>query len=340
MDSSPYQTASLLAARAFERMAKEEHPPTPENYTLWYNYYAGYFPELTRAIKLMEDLKQPFTQAKCEKLYNKFFANNEEVRTIRTSGEKAYEIISATKALVSTTVQETDSYRVVISRLNESLSEPTPMEEVHALISEVASESQSIFEKQTSLLTTLNSTAIQLANMAATIKAVWQELQIDNLTALHNRKSFERTLSDMVIHAKIAGGLISIVVLDIDLMNEINARHGVLVGDHVLKLLSRVLKDTCKGGDFAARYGGDRFALILPETNIADAIGLAEKIRKKLSNQELVNKTSKKSFGSITVSCGVAALKEDDEPMQLIIRAEQALSGAKKSGRNKVCTER
>ena len=339
MESSPYQTASLLAARAFERMAKEEHAPTPENYTLWYNYYAGYFPELTRAIKLMEDLKQPFTQAKCEKLYNKFFANNEEVRTIRTSGEMAYEIISATKTLVSTTAHDTELYHNVITRLNESLNEPTPTEDVHALINEVASESQSIIEKQHNLLKTLNDSASQLSNMAATIKAVWQEMQVDNLTSLHNRKSFERALSDSVGAAKTSGAALSLVVMDIDLLDELNKRHGVLVGDHVLKLFSRLLKDTCKGSDFMARYGGDRFAVILPDTKLGHAISLAEKIRNKLAGQELVNKSSKKSFGSITVSGGAVMLREDDEPRQLVDRAEQALSEAKKSGRNKVCSE-
>ena len=127
--------------------------------------------------------------------------------------------------------------------------------------------------------------------------------------------------------------------MDIDLLDELNKRHGVLVGDHVLKLFSRLLKDTCKGSDFMARYGGDRFAIILPDTKLGHAISLAEKIRKKLASQELVNKSSKKTFGSITVSGGAVMLREDDEPMQLVNRAELTLSDAKKSGRNRVCSE-
>ena len=127
--------------------------------------------------------------------------------------------------------------------------------------------------------------------------------------------------------------------MDIDLLYELNKRHGALVGDHVLRLFSRLLKDTCKGSDFMARYGGDRFAVILPDTKLGHAISLAEKICKKLASQELVNKSSTKTFWSITVSGGVVMLREDDEPRQLVDRAERALSEAKKSGRNKVCSE-
>ena len=84
---------------------------------------------------------------------------------------------------LGSTVRNAHDFRDV----TESLNEPTPTEDVHALINEDASESQSIIEKQHNLLGALNDSASQLSNMAATIKAVWQEMQIDNLTSLHNR---------------------------------------------------------------------------------------------------------------------------------------------------------
>ncbi len=123
-DSTPYQMAALLAARAFERMAKEEHAPTPENYTLWYNYYGGFYPELTKAIDFMVKLGEPITPTRCENLYNKFLANNEEVRVIRSSGEKAYEVIVGTKNVIYLTAQDTELYFGVINKLQECLNEP------------------------------------------------------------------------------------------------------------------------------------------------------------------------------------------------------------------------
>jgi diguanylate cyclase len=223
--------------------------------------------------------------------------------------------------------------------MQDSLNEPTPLEDIQALISEVAEESRSMLEKQDALLALLNNAASQLANLGAAIKAAWQESQVDNLTSLHNRKSFERALSDFVRDTKIGSGVLSVIVMDIDSLNDINTRFGVLVGDHVLKLFAKLLKDNCKGQDFPARYAGDRFTLILPDTNLENAIELAEQIRKRIARQELVNRTSKKTFGSITISCGVSSLRADDEPRQLVERAERTLAEAKKGGRNKVCSE-
>lgn len=196
-----------------------------------------------------------------------------------------------------------------------------------------------MLDKLRNVLTTLAKTASQMSQMISAIKAIWQEHQIDALTGLNNKRSFERALSEVIGEVIQSKRPIAIVAIDIDRLEDLNKRHGVLVGDHVLKQFAKMLKENCKGKDFAARYGSDEFAIILPDTILADAVALADKLRQKVSGLELINKTSKKTFGSITVSCGVAAFRENDGMRQLVERAELMLCEAKRRGRNQVCAD-
>jgi diguanylate cyclase (GGDEF)-like protein len=153
----------------------------------------------------------------------------------------------------------------------------------------------------------------------------------DALTGLPNRRAAEEAIRRMVAHAGRSLSPLGVVLLDLDRFRVLNDLHGHSHGDKALAAVGRLLTATIRASDFAARFGGEEFLLLLPETDRQGSLELAEKIRRQLERTELVQ------TGPITASFGVAGLPEDAVvPDELIRKADRALYMAKAHGRNRV----
>jgi diguanylate cyclase (GGDEF)-like protein len=127
----------------------------------------------------------------------------------------------------------------------------------------------------------------------------------------------------------------SIIRLDIDLFKEINTAYTHDVGDEVIKIVANILREHRRTHDVAARCGGDKFVMLLPEIDIGDAVAIAEQIRNDI---ESTNFNNCQCFTGVTASVGVAEYPASSlTGAELLARAEEALSQAKQHGRNRVC---
>ncbi len=124
------------------------------------------------------------------------------------------------------------------------------------------------------------------------------------------------------------------MILDLDHFKEINDSYGHPVGDMVLKEIAGILKNNVRGCDTAGRWGGEEFLIVLPQTDLYNAMAAAEKIRSVMEETEF------SVAGHVTCSFGVASVRKDDDQDKLLSRADKALYEAKNSGRNRVCGER
>lgn len=131
-------------------------------------------------------------------------------------------------------------------------------------------------------------------------------------------------------------GVFSILMLDIDYFKSFNDNFGHQVGDQVLRLVARTLKDGLKGKDVAARYGGEEFSIILPDTDLSGAVIVGNALRKAVAGKEVINRSTGKVLGRITLSVGVAEFAGEKTAELLISRADEALYTAKHNGRNQV----
>jgi diguanylate cyclase (GGDEF)-like protein len=166
-----------------------------------------------------------------------------------------------------------------------------------------------------------------------------QELTIvDDLTGLYNFRYFSRKLATEVMRAKRYHQPLSIIMIDIDWFKRCNDTYGHLFGNRVLKGLAQRIKDSIREVDVPCRYGGEEFAVILPQTKKADGQMIGERIRRRVESAEFVN-ADKDSKVKITVSLGVATYPENGKtPKELIGKVDQALYLAKGRGKNLVCT--
>lgn len=159
---------------------------------------------------------------------------------------------------------------------------------------------------------------------------------VDALTAVPNRRRFDDQFGEEWRRCLRAGSPISLVMIDIDSFKGYNDTYGHLAGDSCLKSVALCLADgLVRSGDAIARYGGEEFAVILPATEVAGALLVAEHLRRRVERLAIVNAASK-AARVVTVSCGVASALPtvEQDPAELFRRADEALYRAKRSGGN------
>ncbi len=163
-----------------------------------------------------------------------------------------------------------------------------------------------------------------------------QELSIhDSLTKAYNRRYFMERFFEEFERSKKFNLSLSFLMIDIDNFKKVNDIYGHLVGDSVLKEITRILRDNIRQIDFLARFGGEEFAISLPETDKTGAIGVAERINSRISGQRI---NVYDEILAVSVSIGIATFPENTlYPDVLIEIADKALYKAKVSGRNRVC---
>ncbi|MGV1098926.1 diguanylate cyclase [Thiovibrio sp. JS02] len=163
-------------------------------------------------------------------------------------------------------------------------------------------------------------------------EAMHMERQFDFLTGLHNKQSLESALNQEFKRAERYHHELSVLFLDLDCFKEINDRHGHLAGDRILRHVGRIIAQNKRSIDIAARFGGDEFVLLLPDTDKQKALEMAERIRSEISKECLVVENRQVR---LTVSGGIATYPEDAASgMQVFRYADNALYQAKYSGKN------
>ena len=184
------------------------------------------------------------------------------------------------------------------------------------------------------------STLFHLANHSVLIyQEVWRARNMaarDLLTGLYNRSMFTESLKQAFSLAQRKGAPIGLLLFDFDNLKSVNDQHGHLAGDKVLREAASLTLATARASDIVARFGGDEFAIILPETTLPDAQRVADR---------LLNAFRERQFGGpshhlrITISIGVAVLcpANDTSSQTLLSQADEGLLAAKRSGKDRVC---
>jgi diguanylate cyclase (GGDEF)-like protein len=157
-----------------------------------------------------------------------------------------------------------------------------------------------------------------------------QLADLDALTGLHNRRYFHETLAREVARAQRYNRQLALIVLDLDDFKAINDRIGHLAGDAVIAESAERVRDVVRSADIACRVGGDEFAVIMPESTLADADQLYRRLQAAVSARPIGQ------AGRLSFSAGVAELKPEDEPTVFFERSDEALYRAKERGKAQV----
>ncbi len=161
-----------------------------------------------------------------------------------------------------------------------------------------------------------------------------QEVLTDPLTGAKNRRAYDKRIREEFQRFARYKRIFSMLIFDIDHFKSINDTYGHAIGDKCLQVIIERAQPLLRDTDLLARYGGEEFVVVLPETDIAGAVGVAEKLRTTVENIEFLHRNE---VVKITISIGVSAIIESDKtPVDIFGRVDMAMYDAKNSGRNKV----
>ena len=203
------------------------------------------------------------------------------------------------------------------------------------LVTVAAERSDAFAPEEVQLLRILcNQAAVALENASLFEQAHFLATR-DGLTGLLNHRSFYQRLEEEVSRAKRYHLPLSLVILDTDCLKRLNDRYGHLIGDELLRVFARLITSTVRRSDIVARYGGDEFAILLPHTTPEAAKALCERLRRRIETHPFAAGATIEQLGA---SFGVAGYDPlvDEEGMEMVRRADEALYRAKTAGRNRI----
>ncbi len=251
-----------------------------------------------------------------------------ESRRNGADGRRNREVLSRLHELAARVANDVGQHQSRVEEINEEL------------VSAKAPESDVVVTAVTRLIKTNQQMQQQLATarerlreQAKQMECSAAEARTDALTGLANRRALDQELACQFEAFKRHGRKMALMMIDIDHFKRFNDTYGHQVGDCVLCGLAGDLLGQARPNDLVSRYGGEEFALVLPETNLAAACDRAEQLRQAV---EAARYRDGGAELQVTISVGVALLTAGDDPAGLIRRADAALYASKENGRNRV----
>ncbi|WP_269531172.1 GGDEF domain-containing protein [Chitinimonas sp. BJYL2] len=300
-------TPSDIARIALKRLAELGLPPTPENYTKFYNAIA--------AIKSPTDK----SDAELKSAYQVLFRVSDVLEDMNDTS--------------ATLLQDLERGGEVMDRSLDSLRQsPTP-QQIEALLAE-------LIDTTDTVRNTVSSSQRDLLDMKQTMEKIQTDLAInrktleqDPLTGALNRQGLEHTLAREVKRARRNMHALTVAILDLDEFKQVNDKHGHLIGDKVLLHFSSIVKAVLRESDILVRYGGEEFLILLPETDGNGARYVVDRLRQANIRTPFHYQTHQID---IRFSTGLAALKDDENGHAMLLRADEAMYQAKHAGRDQV----
>lgn len=331
-----FKIAVKYGDSAMKLLKKGEIPPYPQFYELLYTYATGVNPSLNARINALFNQASEESLDLATQLYNEFLQSQNVEERLSTVSEKISNNIASVHVAIGNAMSTAQSYGGTLEEASVDLVAGIEGDELKELTAKLLTETKQMQEFNAQLESSLEASREDIENLQRDLEEVRRESMLDPLTKLYNRKFFDQGLDNAISGARESGEPLTLIMLDIDHFKKFNDNYGHQTGDQVLRLVGMTLKANVKGRDMAVRYGGEEFAIILPQTTVKNAVKIAEIIRKAIQAKELLKRSTNEKLGRITASFGISILNDSDNAASLIERADQCLYAAKYAGRN--CT--
>lgn len=333
-DDPDYDYAASVAERAMRSMAEQRIPATPANFAVWFQYFAGSHDDLRNAIDLLIDHNRPFDLRTNQDLFETYVAPQVSAIVVDTS-ERLHTLMGAAKDFLATAIADNHSQ---MQAINEVADQGKAGVDPKALVAQLMNELGRAATRATRLEAGFAEKTRELDVIRASLSRSEERARTDTLTGLANRRALDEFLRKAQATAD-WGESLSVLMLDIDHFKTFNDSFGHGVGDQVLRLMAKVLREKVREQDLSARYGGEELIAVLPDADLAVCAQIAERIRHAIAECRITRRSTGEVLPHISVSIGVAQYRSGEAITDLIERCDRALYLAKNSGRNRVVTE-
>jgi len=316
-------------------LAKHNLMANPVNYTVWYDAVSGKNNKLKRVLDQLVESGEPLTGKKVQALYQKFVTDGDRLVIARLL-IKVNLMLREITSHVAETEGDLAGHGKILDNLAGELETVEDLGRIREIIDRMLEETRTLINSGDRLQTRMKVSSADLKQLQKELDDARQQAMTDGLTGLANRRGLEKRMELERIRARQNNAPFSVILLDIDLFKRINDTFGHLVGDSLLKGVATILKEQTRGNDFVARFGGEEFLVLLPETGETGARAVAGKIKSVLVGKEWRVKDTGALIGQVTASMGTALYRLDESGSEVIQRADAALYRAKEGGRNRI----
>jgi diguanylate cyclase len=337
-NEAPLEESAGYVRLALPLMSQHNIPITPRNYSVWYDHVSGKSTELREAIDSMISKAEEFSDEINEMLYQRFCSEVEE-GALTELRENLRQLLIDIFSEVANLTEQAGEYEAIVSKSVDKLSDDVSIQDIRSVVDEIIVETKKIGRSGKNAQEKLQEATDELEVLKEEFEQAKAAALVDFLTGVANRKAFDGAIKGSTEQATSASEPLSLLMIDIDHFKRFNDEYGHIVGDEVLRLVAKKIKENVRGRDFVARYGGEEFAVILPGTQIGGARTVAENIRSSFSEGKLKRVKTSEYLGTITISIGAAQFQPGESLEGFVDRSDQALYAAKEGGRNRVATE-
>jgi diguanylate cyclase len=310
-------------------------PATPRDFEFWFAYRSGRNPAFNAAVDAIK-LKSELGAPDIERLHDQHLSPwrmSEGVETITTTlAEELHDLAATLDGAIGATRSQRETMIAETSDL--TITSALTLQRVLTAIDRLTQATKDGQVRCALVEARMSAATREIAALKQQLSAVRTECEADPVTSLARRSAFDAALANALDEAAASRQPLAVVLCDLDYFAVFNENFGATVADRVLRTVGVLLKSHAGAGDTVARFGGDEFAVIMPQRRAREAAECAERFRQVLMLHELVKQEN--GGGRVTVSIGVADTIKGDTPAFLLRRASNGLKVAKKEGRNRV----
>lgn len=244
---------------------------------------------------------------------------------------------------LGTLSDSTGSYQRKVENYHEQLSNIDDIVQINALVENLMQDTR---EMQTGILRSqdiLNeerdrvlATEERMRRLEMELTELSEKVRIDQLTGVLNRRGLEEAFVREIARAERGDSHLGVVLLDIDNFKRLNDQYGHDTGDAALQHLANTIKDSMRPTDIVARFGGEEFVLLLPDTEMNDSVAIVTRLQRELTKRFFLHNNERLL---VTFSAGISSYKAGEQQETVLHRADRAMYLAKSTGKNRVLTE-
>lgn len=324
--------AYALARNVIAEMEKASVWPTPLNFELWLHYISDPDGALAQEIRRLLEQSTTITDKTSEMLAAEFLPRGrlpDQIRDVGAVLDRELASVASAIAMAHKTQADYGETLADASHTMETADDPLALKD---LVGGLSTATNRVRRETAILEKRLEKSNKEVVRLRENLEQVRRDAMTDALTNLANRKAFDERLEAAC--AVDDGAPLTLAILDIDHFKRFNDTWGHQTGDQVLRYVSTALSNVCGKHRFAARFGGEEFAIIFPGEGAGVVMAALEGIRNDVASRALRRRSTNDDLGSVTISAGFAQRLKGESAACLLERADAALYASKRAGRN------
>ncbi|NQY14270.1 MAG: GGDEF domain-containing protein [Henriciella sp.] len=340
VDYTPRNNAIYqLAGTAFDLIEKHGTPPAPMTYTMWYAYASNSPEAVVQEVDEILDTHGKISGEQIEDIFEAHLSNSKFQDESERVSQAIESSLSEVSDLISKTSSENEAMRGQLEEVGSDLSKRPKRRDISAIFEQLVATNTQMSSMTETLASDLAKSREQVRQLTEEFEVIKKQSRTDALTDVANRRAFNERLAYVHDSAAKNSEDFALALLDLDKFKVINDTFGHPMGDEVLAHLARLIVENMEKNDFAARIGGDEFAIIFPNQSSEQAYHSMMAMKRQLERATIHPDLSRDSRHQVTFSCGITQYGKGQSIEDVIAAADNELMRAKRKSRNFIAVQ-